>query len=316
MLVVGLRAAEPPRAVVVFCHSADAIRNYEEQATVTRRMVDAMVVELTRAKDVRAAWEKLVKPGDRVGIKVSTAGGPAFSTHRGIVEAIAAGLRNAGVREVLVWDRELAALEAAGFVTNPLFQVVDATEWDQKATVTAPMVGRLISGDAKFSGRADMSMESHLSRVLTERVDKVINLPVLADSAEIGVAGALFNMTIRNVDNWRRFLQMPSLGHPDIALVYQDPRVGQKVVLHLMDGLVGQYAGGPEFQPNYAVHHRTLYASRDPVALDATALRLITRWRKEAELPSLRDRGDYIAGAAQMGVGVAEESAIQLVRCR
>ena len=38
-----------------------------------------------------------------------------------------------------------------------------------------------------------------------------------------------------------------------------------------MDGLVAQYAGGPQSQPNYAIHHATLYASKDPVALDAVA---------------------------------------------
>ena len=63
--------------------------------------------------------------------------------------------------------------------------------------------------------------------------------------------------------------------------------MGPKVVLNLMDGLIAQYGGGPEWQPNYSWTHATLYASKDPVAIDATALRLLEKWRQrgEAALP-------------------------------
>ena len=76
--------------------------------------------------------------------------------------------------------------------------------------------------------------------------------------------------------------------------------------------MVAQYAGGPRFDPNYAFIYGTLYASKDPVALDATALRLIEGWRKEARLPPVGARADWLQMAEQMGLGNAAESRIVL----
>ena len=53
-----------------------------------------------------------------------------------------------------------------------------------------------------------------------------------------------------------------------------------------MDGLLAQYAGGPESQPNYAFPFATLYASKDPVAIDAIALRQLEEWRKKRQAPA------------------------------
>jgi uncharacterized protein (DUF362 family) len=74
-------------------------------------------------------------------------------------------------------------------------------------------------------------------------------------------------------------------------------------VLNLMDGLLAGYADGPESHPNYAVHQGTLFASKDPVALDAFALRTLERLRVEAKLPPIGDRAAHVAIAAQMGLG-------------
>src|SRR5207248_2435038 len=82
------------------------------------------------------------------------------------------------------------------------------------------------------------------------------------------IAGCIYNMTIANIDNWRRFAQGSRFGAESLAEIYANQLIAKKVVFNLMDGLLGQYAGGPQPQPNYALHHATLYASRDPVALD------------------------------------------------
>jgi hypothetical protein len=79
-----------------------------------------------------------------------------------------------------------------------------------------------------------------------------------------------------------------------------------------MDGLTAQYAAGPVGNPNYAFAHCTLYASRDPVALDATALRQIEAWRKEAKLPAIGRRADWLRDAEELGLGQFHEDAIHL----
>jgi uncharacterized Fe-S center protein len=79
-----------------------------------------------------------------------------------------------------------------------------------------------------------------------------------------------------------------------------------------MDGLIAQYAGGPQPQPNYAIHHATLYASKDPVALDATALKYFEQWRTRGSLPPIRSLAAYVSYASQIGLGNAEPNRIEV----
>lgn len=316
----------PPPATIFYAHDERAIVQFDEDATLTRRMVDELVLAVTRQTDVAQAWRSLVKPADRVGIKVSTAGGRNFSSHRGVVDAIIAGLLSAGVprTQIVIWDRQSANLRAAGFTPQRMGVNVRAVDpprgFDREAKFTAPVLGKLIWGDLLFDEKKpkpgkrpndadELSSTSHLAAVLRD-VTKIVNVPVLSDEAGCGVAGALYNATIPAVDNWRRFTQ-PG-GADAIADLYADERIGPKVVLHLMDALLAQYAGGPGFSPNYSFAHATLYASRDPVALDAHALRLIDKWRVPANLPPVAKKMEWLETAAQMGLGQAEENRIEL----
>jgi uncharacterized protein (DUF362 family) len=140
----------------------------------------------------------------------------------------------------------------------------------------------------------------------------VINFPVMSSSETNGVAGCLYNMTIPNIDNWRRFAQTTGFGAESIAQIYANPIIGKKVVFNLMDGLIAQYAGGPQSQPNWALHHATLYASKDPVALDTMALKRLQEWRKRASLPPIGHMADYIQSAAELGLGNAAPNRIEI----
>ena len=55
-------------------------------------MVNRLVLAATGQSDVGKAWGSLVSPNDRVGIKISAAGGELFTTHHDIVNAIVDGL--------------------------------------------------------------------------------------------------------------------------------------------------------------------------------------------------------------------------------
>jgi uncharacterized protein (DUF362 family) len=321
-------APPPPRppaarlapSTIWFAHSDDAIEQFAENATVTRRMVDRLVMDATGQTTVAGAWRTLVSPGDRVGIKVATAGAPYCASHRGVVEAVIAGLESAGVarKRIIVWDRDPETLRDAGYSTRAGFPVraIDPPHgYDREATFTAPVLGKLIWGDLLFREKVrrpdgkralesdQLSSLSHLATILSREVTKIVNVPVLTEDAGCGVAGALYNMTVPNVDNWRRFLQLDASTTESIASLYADERIAPKVVLHIMDALVAQYAGGPRFQPNYAVAHRTLYVSRDPVALDANGLRKLEEWRRSAKLTPIAKRADWLESAEQLGLG-------------
>jgi uncharacterized protein (DUF362 family) len=134
----------------------------------------------------------------------------------------------------------------------------------------------------------------------------------MSNSESNGLAGCLYNMTIPNVDNWRRFSDTSAFGASSIAEIYSNPIIAKKIVLNVMDGLAAQYAGGPRSQPHYALHHATLLASKDPVAIDSIALRRIETWRANAKLPPIGDRAAYIKVAAQIGLGNSEPGRIEI----
>ena len=158
----------------------------------------------------------------------------------------------------------------------------------------------------------NLSSDSHYCTILSRRVTKVVNVPVYADNLYAGIAGALYNITIPNVDNWRRLVSAPHYGVSAIPEMYSDADVGGKVVLNIADGLIAQIAGAPTFKPLYARHHATLYASRDAVALDAVLLRQLETWRKEAQLPPLGEIAGHVQAAGDAGLGNAAADKIDV----
>ena len=80
-------------------------------------MVNDLVMAATGQPTVASAWGSLVKPSDVVGIKVCTNGAPLFSSHPAVVNAIVAGLAEAGVppQNIVVWDREESLLKSGRF---------------------------------------------------------------------------------------------------------------------------------------------------------------------------------------------------------
>ena len=291
-------------------------------------MVNRLVLAITAQPDLARAWGSLVSPNDKIGIKISAAGGELFTTHRDVVNAIVDGLVAAGHprSSIIVWDRSLGGIKDAGY--NPsaegyqMKSIPPHDGYDPKAIFIAPLAGKLIWGDFDYrtdrgtvpllSDNEQTSDQSHFSRIVSSEVTKIINVPVMSDSIMNGLAGCLYNVTIPNIDNWRRFTQVNGYGGSAIVDLYNNPLIGKKVVLNIMDGLAAQYAGGPQSQPNYAVHHATLLASKDPVAIDALALQQIDAWREKAKLPPIGRLANHVQVAGQVGLGHADLTRIEV----
>lgn len=317
-------------STVFFAQDDQAIDRLVENPERSRAMVNSLVLAATGQTDLAKAWRTLVTPADQVGIKIATAGGRPFSSHHGIVSAIVAGLESAGVppNHIVIWDRNSADLRAAGYLPRTDRCDVRAIDpprgFDRDAQITAPLLGKLMWGDLVFAEKQrvpfgkqksdgdQLSSTSHLARIVSREITKIVNVPVLSDERGCGVAGAIYNATIPNVDNWRRFTQTEGTITSSPAEVYADDRIAPKCVLHIMDALIAQYAGGPAFNPNYAFPHQTIYVSKDPVAIDAVALRKIDAWRALAKLPPITKRGAWLDDAAESGLGNAAESRIVL----
>ena len=313
--------------MVYTVHDSDAIMGYKTDRRAVRAMVDRLILAVTGQPDLARAWGSLVSPNDKIGIKISAAGGELFTTHHDVVSAIVDGLVAAGHprSSIVVWDRSLQGTKEAGYKKSDGFELKSISPrdgYDLQATLTAPLLGKLVWGDvdyvankgksAPLSDTENTSDVSHFSRIISSEVTKIINVPVMSNSTTNGIAGCLYNLTIPNIDNWRRFAQGSRFGAESIALIYSNPVISQKVVLNVMDGLMAQYAGGPQSQPNFALHHATLYASRDPVALDAVALRRLDEWRARESFPPIGSLASYVQAARQIGLGNSEPSRIEI----
>ncbi|HWX15683.1 MAG TPA: DUF362 domain-containing protein [Chthoniobacterales bacterium] len=323
----GSRPTPTPSSVYAV-HDPDAIKDYETNPRIVHAMVNRLVLAATGQPDIARAWGSLVSPNDEIGIKICAAGGELFTTHHDVVNAIVDGLVAAGHARssIIVWDRSLGGIKEAGYRPGAdgyqLRAIAPREGYDSKAVLSMPLLGKLVWGDLEYksdkgkmpllSDTENTSNLSHFSRIVSTEVTKIVNVPVMSSNETNGIAGCLYNVTIPNIDNWRRFSQGSRFGAESIAEIYSDPLIAKKVVFNLMDGLVAQYAGGPQSQPNYALHHATLYASKDPVALDAVALKQLEQWRARASLPAIGHMADYVSIAGQLGLGNSAPNRIEI----
>lgn len=247
------------------------------------------------------AWKQVVRPGEVVGLKVNCLAGRGNSTHPELVDAISERLQQAGIRDIVVWDRLNADLESARF------RIVERGS------------GRRCFGN-DFLGYEDElatygSVGSLLARTLTQVCDAVINLPVLKDHGIAGVTIALKSMfgAIHNPNKYHL-----NVGDPYVADVNMLPPIRRKVRLHICDATTAQYEGGPSYMPQWTWPFNGLLVTRDPVALDYTGWRIIEKKRAELGMKSLKElkrEPTYIATAAdaQHKLGTNDPKRIEVV---
>lgn len=319
----------PPAPVaksrVVLVRDPSAVNNYSVDAAKIQAMVSAGIQSITGETDEAAAWRHFASSNDVVGIKISTQSGPLQSTRRAVVEAIARGLRAAGVSgtNLYVFDRDPLQMQAAGYRlargTNAMqvVSVIDGTGWDGKVYFQNNLAGKLIWGDLLF-GKEDevLSKRSHLPKLVTVIITRLINVPVLQDNDACGLAGCLYNLSLGMVDNTRRFETLGQRGDPMIAEICAMPQLHDKLALNIMDGLIAGYAGGPGFKPQYSWSDGALYFSIDAVAIDSLCLEAIDARRQAAKITLAGPQASHIATANRIGIGQSNRAKIDLVEIK
>lgn len=309
LLLAGTACQAASRVVVV----------RDPRAANIRAMVAAGVKALTGSSDEAGAWRAFVSSNDVVGIKINTQAAPLLATHRTVVDAIVAGLCSGGVpaNNIWIWDRDLEKMRDAGFAKTGATREVAVTGemgWDADTFYESKLVGRLIWGDLLFRPNDEqLSTRSHLPKLLTRTITKLINVPVLQSHDGCGLCGCLHNLSFGTVDNTRRFELYNQNGDPAIAEICALPAVRGKLVLNVMDALTAGYAGGPVFRPQYSWQPNALYFSTDPVAVDAVCLQLLETKRKAANVSPFGNRANHIATAARLGLGQNDSKQIEVV---
>ena len=176
-----------------------------------------------------------------------------------------------------------------------------------------------LGGDDSLTGASipQTSNRSHFARLVTTICTKIINVPVLTDNSYIGINGCLGSLALACVDNNRRFQGDPSYGDPAIGEILSSDFIRRKVVVHILDALISQYAGGPRFDPQFTKSIGAIYISRDPVAIDSIVLKRLEEWRaadKQGKIDLIGKTASHVHSAASYDLGTDDPSRIQLLR--
>ena len=217
-----------------------------------------------------------------------------------------------GLLGTLIWgDSEFIRHDADEDLTQAARQAVKDKAYGGDSGGTA--TDDVLNG----STTQQTSNNSYYARLVTTTCTKIINVPVLTDDSYVGIDGCLASLALACVDNNRRFQGDPTYGDPALCEILDKDYLRRKVVVHILDALVAQYAGGPRFDPVFTKQIGAIYVSRDPVAIDSLVLKRLEAWRasdKEGKIDLIGKAASHVHSATSFNLGTDDPQRIQLVR--
>jgi hypothetical protein len=336
--VPGMPGPFPGRVVSVTSpRSLDAAGRVVDE--VVREMLDRGMRALTGEATARGAWRRFFDRHDVVGIKVNVAGAPHVVSSPAIVAEACRRLGAVGIppARIVVFERFRSRLDAVGYGPRlPRGVRVLAGEGgapgdDGGGYDPATYV------EVTFHGERDT--RSHMLRLVTTRLTKVINVPVMKDHGATGVTGCLKNVAFGCFSNVARS-HAGGLTHTRTAVgafASVEP-LRSRCVLQIMDGLRAVWHGGPFARtPRYVFEPRRILLGTDPVALDRLLLEAIEDKRRAEGAVSIWDRSPrrlrvddlaardadpnvnimirepgHVEHAGRLGLGVADRARIRV----
>ncbi|GAX62665.1 Fe-S center protein [Candidatus Scalindua japonica] len=282
---------------------SEIIKGMTPDISLVKRMMSSGITSLTGTDNPKDAWKSLFHEDERIGIKINGLGADILAGNYQICWAIVDALKSIGVKEnnIIIWDQYQHFFLSSGFKINRSFKGVRAYTTDGGG-----------GKEALDSGSSYREYDSgygavKISKILTEEVDSMINLGLLKDHGLAGVSIALKNIShgvISHPDNFH-----DNSCDPFIAAINSIPVIKDKIKLHICNGIVGLYEGGPMPKKRHTWSNNGIILSRDPVALDTIGMDIIEEKRKKKELRSLFDRPNlpkHIETASKYGLGVSD----------
>lgn len=318
-----------PGRVVEVSHPG-AVHNKIRDREVISRMLDRGLQSLVSAPTATDAWRHFFQTGDRVGIKVVPVGRPDSISSPEIVLEVIHGLQSAGVRlqDILVFDRYRDEFLACGYdkilPEGVHWECCSARYDDLQVELdgqqpNAPREKNVAGYDRDHfmelnycTGQHDPSddrrLRSHVSTIITRKVDKFVSIPVLKDHRSSGVTLSLKNLSHGSVNNVARSHMsswLPRSGQPYapgltlnqcgtfIPAAVSLPIIKEKAVLQILDGLIGTWEGGPgTWNQTFATwEYGSIFLATDPVALDHVGWTIIDAKRGTEGWPSVAKMG-------------------------
>jgi uncharacterized protein (DUF362 family) len=259
-----------------------------------------------------------------VGRRYSPGQVQAISSPEVVLEVVA-GLQSAGVkpRDIILFERYADQFRGAGYEDLLRERAMAGVRWyassvdydDRQVDLRGFDVYR--GPDPKVLGydpdvfvhldyagpahdpKDDRRFRSHLSVVVSRMVNKIVTIPVLKDHGSGGVTLTLKNLSHGLNNNVARSHlprvarargeSGPNQCNTFIPTVAAQPLIRQKATLHILDGLIAVYQGGPSRGLNWP--YRSLLFGTDPVALDHIGWDIIDRKRLEMGMPPVAMMG-------------------------
>ena len=291
------------------------IKNGVKNREAIKKTLDRGLKELTGAPHAVDAWRKFFEPGDVVGIKVVPNGQPYAHSSFELVLEVIEGLKSAGVKtkDMFVYDRYRGEFMDAGYhkilpsdirwggitadggdqfqLDFPSFRSDPIAGYDHDAFVWMDLVPY---GD---DPKDDRKYRSHLGKLVTKVVNKIVAIPVVKDHGSGGVTGALKNMSHGSVNNVARSHSnsFTNVCNQFIPQVVSHPTIRSKFVLQIMDGIRAVYQGGPfawaRDEGKWCWEYNALLLATDPVALDHVEWDIVDAKRVLEKLPPVAASG-------------------------
>ena len=329
--VAGSLPGKYPGKVVRVKTGANPVGQKIDGARVRKEM-SAGMAKLTGEKNLGKAWGKFVGPKDVVGIKVNPIGEAILSTKPEVVDAVIEGLLAAGVAKsnIVIWDRRLFQLEAAGFTAArfPGVRILgtemkgpngefydDKGELWAKDNIDREALPYVADVEQKYDKETlgymiNEGKSSYFTKIVTETVTKIVNVPILKNAGATATC-CLKNLSYGALSNTSRLhkLWMKSVAEPCAFPVLRD-----KVVLNIVDGLQACYDGGPGANPKFIYDANLLLFGTDPVAVDAVAHDIIVKERmaRGTQQVDAKGRSAFLEIAEGLGLGVADRGKIKI----
>lgn len=289
---------QPSRVVVARDRGLVRTRNLVNREIAERQLNRALQRLTGESADLRA-WRSLFNPRERIGIKLSCLPGLPLSSSRGLVEAIVNGLTLAGVpsHNIIIWERTGRELKEAGFKLSAK---------DVRVMGTDGFADSGYSRNIEFAGQVGTCFS-----VIMEQVDALINVPVLKDHDIAGLSAGMKNFygAIYNPNKYHG-----NRCSPYVADLSTHRFIRDKLRLVVVDATRMQLHNGPAFFSRYALDYGAIILGTDPVAVDATAWRILDTERVQAGMNPIAGDGrrpDYIDVACTHQLGHMEEKWIE-----
>lgn len=325
-----LGSTEPQPSRIVIVHDPAATRALSAQPAAVATMIARGLTTLTGLPSPAEAWRSLVQPTDVVGVKVHSTPGPASGTRPAVAAAVLRGLLDAGhpPQRIILWDRNLADLRAAGFhdITSPLgVRIAGATDsgFDPDDPYENSVLGQLVFGDLEFrktvtstspSASEVAGRKSHFSRLITREITRHIVIAPLLNHNNAGTSGILYSVASAATDNFLRFESSPALLARAVPEIFGRTNIADNIALGIVDALIGQYEGSQRSLLHYSATPNELRFSRDPVALDTLSLEELNRIRLAAGAPAVTNRFELYENARLLELGTDSPKKMEILR--